>query len=294
MTQKMFKEHLASGEMLVFGGVWDALSAKILETAGFDGLWFGSMTTTSSLNAAMDIGLRSAREQVELVQKVKGVSKLPVVVDGENGWGGSVQAAYWAREFERAGAEGIMFDDSLSLLGSPYIPGSKLTLEPIEEAAAKFKAAADARSSPSFQVIARSNALHAGLGMEEQIRRLKTYQKAGADILWASSSKPETLRLYRSIFESPLWATSNPAFPDQAKMTISDFRTYGVQILCFESAIFLATVKTGMEVAREIRSKGSVEGDRLMNFQEFLSLMGYTEVPAALERHRVRLEPGST
>ena len=289
----MFRERLASGEMLVFAGLWDALSAKILENAGFDGLWFGSMTTTSSLNAALDIGLRSAREQVELVQKVKGVSKLPVVVDGENGWGGSVQAAYWAREFERAGAEGIMFDDSFSLLGTPYIPGSKFTLEPIEEAAAKFRAAADARSSPSFQVIARSNALHAGFGWEEQLRRLMAYQKAGADILWASSNKPEILSLYRKKFQGPLWATSNPAFPDQAKMTMSDFRAYGIQVLCFESAVFLATVQAGMEVSKEIRSKGSVDRDRLMNFQEFLSFMGYTAVPAALEKYRVRLEPGS-
>jgi 2-methylisocitrate lyase-like PEP mutase family enzyme len=294
VAQKMFKERLASGEMLVFGGVWDALSAKILESTGFDGLWFGSMTTTSSLNAALDIGLRSAREQVELVQKVKGVSKLPIVVDGENGWGGSVQTAYWVREFERAGAEGIMFDDSLTLLGSPYIPGSEFQLETMDDAVAKLRAAVDAKSNPGFQIIARSNALLGGLGMEEQIRRLKAYQKAGADILWASSGKPESLRHYRSKLEGPLWATSNPAFAEQAKMTIDDFRTLGVQVLCFESAIFLATVKVGMEVAREIRSKGFVAGDRLMNLQEFLRFMGYTEVPAALEKYRVRLEPGST
>jgi 2-methylisocitrate lyase-like PEP mutase family enzyme len=288
----MFEERLASGRMLVFGGVWDALSAKILEVAGFDGLWLGSMTTTSSLNAALDVGLRSAREQVELVQKVKGVSTLPVVVDGENGWGGSVQAAYWTREFERAGAEGLMFDDSLSLLGTPYIAGSKFTLQPIEEAAAVFRAAAEARSSASFKVIARSNALHGGFGWEEQVRRLKAYQKAGADILWASSNKPEILDRYRKEFQGPLWAASNPAFADQAKLTISDFGSFGIQVLCYESAVFLASVQAGMEMAKEIRSKGSVNREKLMNFQEFLNFMGYGAVPSALERYRGPFEPG--
>ena len=289
----MFADRLASGRMLVFGGVWDALSAKILEAAGFDGLWLGSMTTTSSLNAALDLGLRSAREQVELVQKVKGVSALPVVVDGENGWGGRVQAAYWTREFERAGAEGLMFDDSLSLLGTPYIPGSKYTLQPVEEAAATFRAAAEARSSRGFKVIARSNAFHAGLGWDEQVRRLKAYEKAGADILWASSSKPEILGHYRKEFQGALWAASNPAFVDQAKMTISDFEAFGVQILCYESAVFLTALQAGMQAAKELRSKGSVNREKLMNFQEFLSFMGYSSVPSALERYRVEVAPDS-
>src|SRR5437870_4322347 len=159
------------------------------------------MTTTSSLNAALDLGLRSAREQVELVQKVKGVSTLPVIVDGENGWGGSVPAAYWVRELERAGAEGIMFDDSLDLMGTPYIPGSKFSLEPVEVAAAKIRAATDARSSSNFQIVARSNALHGGFGWDEQLRRVKAYQDAGADVLWASSNKPEVLKRYRETFE---------------------------------------------------------------------------------------------
>jgi 2-methylisocitrate lyase-like PEP mutase family enzyme len=219
---------------------------------------------------------------------------LPVVVDGENGWGGSVQAAYWVREFERAGADGIMFDDSLDLLGTPYIPGSKFSLEPIEDAAAKIRAAADARSNRGFQIIARSNAFHAGLGWDEQLRRLRTYQKAGADILWASSNKPQVLRRYRENLEGPLWATSNSAFPDQAKMTIGDFAAFGLQILCYESPVFLAAVQAAMTTAKEIRSRGSVSVDRLMNFQEFLAFMGYTAVPAALEKHRIRPAPGSS
>jgi 2-methylisocitrate lyase-like PEP mutase family enzyme len=285
----MFQDRLASGRMLVFGGVWDALSAKILEAAGFDGLWLGSMTTTSSLNAALDIGLRSAREQVELVQKVKGVSSLPVVVDGENGWGGSVQAAYWTREFERAGAEGLMFDDSRSLLETPYIAGSTYTLQPIEEAAATIRAAAGARSSSGFKIIARSNALHGGLGWEEQVRRLRAYEEAGADILWASSSKPEFLTRYRKEFHGPLWAASNPVFADQAKMAISDFEASGVQILCYESVVFLAALQAGMQTAKELRRKGSVDREKLMQFEEFLAFMGYSEVPSALQRHRGRV-----
>jgi 2-methylisocitrate lyase-like PEP mutase family enzyme len=165
-------------------------------------------------------------------------------------------------------------------------------LQPIEEAAAMFRAAAEARSSPRFKVIARSNALHGGFGWEEQVRRLKAYKKAGADILWASSNKPEILDRYRKAFHGPLWAASNPAFADQAKLTISDFGAAGIQVLCYESAVFLAAVQAGMEMAKDLRSKGSVNREKLMNFQEFLNFMGYGSVPSALERYRGAFEPG--
>jgi 2-methylisocitrate lyase-like PEP mutase family enzyme len=127
--------------------------------------------------------------------------------------------------------------------------------------------------------------LHGGFGWEEQLRRLNAYKKAGADILWASSNKPEILGRYRKAFQGPLWAASNPAFADQAKMTISDFEAFGIQILCYESAVFLASVHAGMETAKELRSQGSVSRDKIMNFQEFLNFMGYAAVPSALKRY---------
>ncbi|MBI2184089.1 MAG: isocitrate lyase/phosphoenolpyruvate mutase family protein [Thaumarchaeota archaeon] len=282
----MFKDQLDSGRMLIFSGIWDTLSARIVEHAGFDGIWIGSMTTTSSLNAAMDIGLRSMREQVELVHKIRGVTKLPIVVDGEQGGGESVQAAYWVREFERAGAEGIMFEDNLATLGSIYIEGSKSELEPLERAVAKIRAAVDARSNSNFQIIARSSAQSVS-GMEEQIKRLKAYKKAGADIIWATSNSADTLRTYRKNIEGPLWTTINPAHAEQAKMSIGEFRGCGIQVLCFESFLFLASVKASMETAKELRNKGSVVPlkDKIMDLKQFLDFMGYTKVNAFVKKY---------
>jgi len=273
--------------MLVFAGLWDTLSAKIIEKAGFDGIWVGSFTTSACLNAALDIGLRTPREHAELVQRLKGVTNLPMVVDGEEGWGGTVHAAYWVREFERAGAEGIMFDDKGSSLASPYVKGPKWELEPLEESIAKFRAAVDARSSPDFLIIARSSA-RISHGMEEQIRRLKAYQKAGADIVWASSTSADTLKLYRRSFEGPLWATCNPGYGDQANMSVDEFRKIGIQVLCYESPVFLASVKTCLEMATEIRAKGSIAHlrDKILPLESFLSFMGYDDVPAFLEKYR--------
>ena len=290
----VFEENLKSGKMQIVVGVWDALSALIVESAGFDGLMIGSFATTSALNGLLDLGLRTPYEQVELVRTLRGITKLPIFVDGESGWGEAFHAAHWVKEFERAGADGIMFEDSGSSLSNWNIPGSVEVVEPVEKAAARFKAAADAKTSRSFKIIARSRAKVVP-GLDEQVSRLTAYQKAGADILWASSGDPETLKSYRKKLKGPLLATVNTSRPDwekaggQATMNVEEFRRCGIQILCYENILFLIYAKASMDAAIELRGKGSIISlrDKIMDAKKLARFLGYEDMPEFLEKYNL-------
>lgn len=285
-------DRIISGKMQLFVGVWDALSAKIVESAGFDGLMVGSFATTSALNGTLDIGLRTPYEQVQLVRNLRGITKLPIFVDGESGWGEAYHAAYWVKEFERAGADGIMFEDSASLLSNWNIPGSVEVLEPLDSAVAKFRAAADAKTNSSFKIIARSRAKVVP-GLDEQVSRLTAYQRAGADILWASSGDPDTLRTYRKRLSGPLLATVNTGRPDwenaggQATMNVEEFRKCEIQILCYENILFLIYAKASIDAVTELKTQGSIIPlrEKIMDTKKLARFLGYEEVPEFLRKY---------
>src|SRR5574341_571575 len=95
---RLLIERIRKGNFLVACGVSDTLSAKIVEEAGFDIIWLGSLLGTASALGTTDIGLMTPTERINQVLKIRSVSSLPVVVDGEEGWGDAPHIAYWVRE----------------------------------------------------------------------------------------------------------------------------------------------------------------------------------------------------
>lgn len=279
-------ERIKKGDFLVACGVSDTLSAKIVEEAGFDVIWLGSLLGTASALGTTDIGLMTPTERINQVLKIKSVSSLPVVVDGEEGWGDAPHVAYWVREFARAGAAGIMFDDKQGDFATPYVPGTSSEIEPIEVAIRKIRAAADARPSPDFLILARS-AARRKYGMEEQLKRLAAYKKAGADILWASSNHPDILKQYRKALKGPFWTTCNINSGAQHKLKLRDFKRLGIQIVGYETAIYLVALQAAIKAARRLRKSGSLMPlkKNMLAFDEFIRLAGFNEMAETARKY---------
>jgi 2-methylisocitrate lyase-like PEP mutase family enzyme len=239
-----------------------------------------------------DIGLMTPAQRLDAVFRLKGVTDLPIVVDGEGGWGDAPQVAYWVREFARAGAAGIMLEDKTGALATPYIKGTKPALEPVKVAIRKIRAAAAARPSPDFLIVARSSARRT-LGMDEQLRRLAAYREAGADILWASSDHPDVLRRYRDALDGPLWATCNINSGAQRSLDLDDFRSLGIQVVAYETPIYLVGLKATVRAAQELRRTGSIaplERD-MAPLEEFLRLAGFGEAESTARRYGLLRRP---
>jgi 2-methylisocitrate lyase-like PEP mutase family enzyme len=282
------KERLDQGDVLAISGVTDTLSAKIVEQAGFDGIWLGSLLGTASFLGAVDVGLMGAGDRLDQLRKIRAVSDLPVMIDAEEGWGDAPQVAWWVQAFARAGANGMMIDDKSGDFMTPYIPGTGGDVLPVDVAVRKYRAALDARPSPDFLIIARSGSRRL-YGLDEQLRRLAAYKEAGVDVVWATSSDPDTLRRHRAELSGPLWAVCNPHSGAQGKLSLDDFREIGIQMVGFELPMALVGIKAMTEAARELRASGSIVplSDRMATFEEFIALAGFGEMAETAKRYGV-------
>ncbi|HEV2507893.1 MAG TPA: phosphonopyruvate hydrolase [Mesorhizobium sp.] len=166
------------------------LSAILAEQAGFDGLW-ASGFELSALYGLPDMSLISMTQHLEMLRAVAGRTSLPIVADIDTGYGNAINVIHAVREYERAGASAVVIEDkSFPKVTSLAVDGHH-DLVRVEEFQGKIEAAIATRSDPDFLVIARTEALIAGLGEAEALSRARAYEQAGADMILVHSKKKD-------------------------------------------------------------------------------------------------------
>ena len=199
------RELLRRSRLLVAPGAWDALSARIVEEAGFDAVYVtGSGVSVGHLGLP-DIGLATMTEMVEQVRRIAAAVAIPVIADADTGYGNALNVRRTVREYEAAGAAGLHLEDQEFPKRCGHLEGKRVI--PAEEQAAKLRAAADARGDDDLVIIGRTDARQP-LGLEEAIRRGRLYRDAGADVVFveAPRSVDELREVARAIPDAPLFA----------------------------------------------------------------------------------------
>src|SRR5436305_2516955 len=176
--------------VVLAAGAHDALSAKLAEQAGFDAIW-ASGFGISAVRAVPDANILTLTETLEAVRRIVDAVGIPVIADCDNGYGNAINVMRTAAEFERAGAAGICIEDNEFPKRCSFYAGVRRELVPAEEHARKIEAATTARRAASFLVIARTEALIVGLGLDEALRRATAYARAGADAVLVHSHARE-------------------------------------------------------------------------------------------------------
>jgi phosphoenolpyruvate phosphomutase len=169
-------------------GVSDGLSALLAETHGFDALW-ASGFAISTAHGVPDASILTMTECLSAANVINGVSRLPVVADCDTGFGDVGAVVRMTREYERAGIAAICIEDKEFPKRNSFADSQRLL--PIEEFSAKVRAAKYAQSDPDFVVVARIEALVAGLSLGDALERADAYRDAGADSLLIHSRSPE-------------------------------------------------------------------------------------------------------
>lgn len=166
------------------------LSAILAEEAGFDGLW-ASGFELSALYGLPDMSLISMTQHLDMLRAIAGKSSLPIVADIDTGYGNAINVIHAITEYERAGASAVVIEDKTFPKVTSLAADGRQELLRIEEFEGKIRAAIDTRVDPDFLVIARTEALIAGLGEEEALKRARAYEQSGADMILIHSKKKD-------------------------------------------------------------------------------------------------------
>ena len=176
--RKMLRERLASRRTVWSAGAYDALSAKMIEAAGFDALLTTGFGISASMLGQPDVELYTMTENLNVVRQIVAAVDIPVVADCDTGYGNAVNVMRTVREFEQAGVAAVILEDQVVPKRCPAI-ANVVEVLPVNEGVAKIRAAAEARRDPDLVIIARTDAPTEA----ESLERMRAYVEAGADMV---------------------------------------------------------------------------------------------------------------
>lgn len=236
------------------------LPAILAEEAGFDGVW-ASGFELSALLGLPDVSLVTMTQHLEMVRAIADRTTLPIVADIDTGFGNAVNVVHAVRAYEAAGASAVVIEDKTFPKVSSLAEGGRQDLVRAEEFQGKIAAAVATRRDPGFLVVARTEALIAGLGQEEAMRRARAYEAAGADLVLVHSKSrtPDEVEAFARAWDGRcglvLVPTAYPAL-DEARI-----RTLGtVRMVIYGNHAIRAAVTAMKATFARIRAEGGIAG----------------------------------
>jgi 2-methylisocitrate lyase-like PEP mutase family enzyme len=195
---RRFRELLKTPGLIRSLGAHDVFTARLIEAAGLETVFLGGFGTAASLLGLPDVGLLTLTEMADAVRRTAQRVAIPVVADGDTGHGDLHNVVRTVREFERAGAAGILLEDQVTPKRCGHFEGKQVI--PIREMVLKLRAALSAREDPDFVVVARTDA-RAVEGFDAAVARVNRYAEAGADVCFieAPQSRQELERIPREV-----------------------------------------------------------------------------------------------
>lgn len=174
------KEHLNSPGVSVFVGAHDALSSRIAEEAGADGIWISSFEVHAAARLP-DADILGVQDYVNIIVSLVDRGSVPVLVDANAGGGNAINTIRLVREFEKSGARGMCIEDNVFPKRCTFYEGMQSQLESVATFCGKLDAALDKRLDPDFAIVARTEALSKRLGMDHALERCFAYAERGVD-----------------------------------------------------------------------------------------------------------------
>lgn len=261
IKRRRLREQLQDGPVVTIGA-HDAMSAQLIEEAGFDAVWVSGFGVSTMTYAMPDLNLVTMSEALEAAIRIDAATTLPVVADCDNGFGGFGNVVRTVREYERAGIAGICIEDNLfpkrnSLLQQEV---KRPLIDPIEQAR-RIRAGKEEQDTDEFVIIARVEALIAGHGVDAACERADAYVEAGADAVLIHS-RDKTLKeiedfldQWQGVGSVPLVAVPS-LFPS---FTAEELREKGFNMVIFANHPMRAAIKATEDALRIIAEHRRVD-----------------------------------
>ncbi|HZE44302.1 MAG TPA: phosphoenolpyruvate mutase [Steroidobacteraceae bacterium] len=273
---------LHSAELEFLMEAHNGLSARIVREAGFKGIW------ASGLSISAQFGVRDNNEAswtqvVDMLEFMADAGDLPILLDGDTGYGNFNNMRRLVRKLEQRGIAGVCIEDKQFPKTNSFLNGERQPLADIEEFVGKIAAGKDTQQDPNFSIVARVEALIAGWGMDEALRRAEAYRLAGADAILIHSklSKPDEIVTF-----AKEWARRSPLVivPTRYYSTPTEvFRKAGISTVIWANHLVRAAASAMQSVAKEIFESQTLVNveDRIVSVNEIFRLQDADEYSAA-------------
>ena len=243
LKKRSFKDILKSNNRLIrICGVHDALNAYIAEECGFDGVWISSFEVHASARLP-DADILTVSDYSNVCNKIADRIEIPILMDGDAGGGSPINTIRMVREYEKNGALGLCIEDNKYPKRCSFYAGVKRELEDPGIHATKIRAAKDNSIDKDFFVVARTEALIVGYGVEEAIRRANIYADSGADaiLIHHKGSDPSDVFRFSELFKGRLPLVSVPTTYNS--VTEAELLNNGFSIFIYANCGIRATIK---------------------------------------------------
>jgi phosphoenolpyruvate phosphomutase len=281
-----FKQLLNSDQLEFILEAHNGLSAKIVEEAGFKGIW-GSGLAISAALGVRDNNEASWTQVLETVEFMSDATTIPIMLDADTGYGNFNNMRRLVRKLEQRDVAAVCIEDKLFPKTNSFINSEQQPLADIEEFAGKIKAAKDTQQDPDFCVVARVEAFIAGWGLDEALKRAEAYHHAGADAILMHSKQPTADQVLSFMEE---WQDTCPVVivPTMYYNTPTNrFAEAGISLVIWANHLVRANITAMQKTARlifEAQSLIPVEDD-VVPVKEIFRLQGAAELKAAEKQY---------
>ena len=290
-----FKNMLLSDQLEFIMEGHSGLSAKIVEEAGFKGIWASGLSISASMGVR-DNNEASWTQVLEVLEYMSDATKIPIMVDADTGYGNFNNVRRLVRKLEQRGIAAMCIEDKLFPKTNSLLDDEAQPLADIEEFCGKIRAAKDTQQDPDFSVVARVEAFIAGWGLAEALKRAEAYALAGADAVLIHSKEKTPHEIFAFMKEWQNFAPVVIVPTTYYRTPTADFANAGVSLVIWANHLMRASVKAMQNTAAEIfaeQSLNTVE-EKIIPVKEVFRLQDMAELKAAEDRYLPGKKPVET
>jgi methylisocitrate lyase len=244
---------LAEHPLQVIGAI-NAYTARMAERTGFKALYLSGGGVAANSLGMPDLGISTLEDVLTDVRRITDVTTLPLLVDIDTGWGSAFNVARTIRSMVKAGAAAVHLEDQVGAKRCGHRPGKEVVSK--EEMVDRVKAAVDARTDPSFVIMARTDAL-AVEGLPAAIERAVAYVEAGADMIFPEAMTELSMyRQFKAAVKVPILANITE-FGHTPLFTTDELGSANVDIVLYCCSAYRAMNAAALKVYQTIRAEGT-------------------------------------
>ncbi len=277
---------LASQELEFILEAHNGISAKIVERTGFKGIW------ASGLALSAQFGVRDSNEAswtqiIDMLEFMSDATSIPILLDGDTGYGNFNNMRRLVCKLEQRHIAGVCIEDKLFPKTNSFIDGKRQPLADIDEFCGKIKAGKDSQRDDDFCIVARIEALIAGWGLAEALRRAEAYHQAGADaiLIHSKRSRPDEIIAFANAWDNRCPVVIVPTKYYSTPTAV--FRKAGISLVIWANHMIRSSIESMESISQQIMAEQSLTGieDQIASVDHIFALQGADELRRAQERY---------